>query len=92
LNESYLTGRSQSVVIDNHSSAPTLLASGVPQGSVLGPLLFSIYTSPLAHLASSFSVHQQQYADDTQLYIALSPSSFSAQINRFEDCLTALHA
>jgi hypothetical protein len=90
--ESYLTGRSQSVVIGNNSSELTFLASGVPQGSVLGPLLFSIYTSPLASLASSFSVHQQQYADDTQLYISLSPSSFSTQIHRLEDCLTALHA
>ena len=44
--ESYFTGRSQSVVIGNNSSAPTLLASGVPQGSVLGPL-FSVSTPHL---------------------------------------------
>ena len=55
-------------------------------------LLFSIYTSPFASLASSFSVQQQQYADDSQLYISLSPSSFSTQIHRLEDCLSSLHA
>ena len=90
--ESYLTNRCYSVVIGNTSSAPTHLISGVPQGSVLGPLLFSIYTSPFASLASSFSVQQQQYADDSQLYISLSPSSFSTQIHRLEDCLSSLHA
>jgi hypothetical protein len=89
--KSYLTGRYQTVIIGNNSSAPTYLTSGVPQGSVLGPILFSIYTSPIAALASSFSVPQQQYADDTQLYISLSPSNFSGQIHRLEDCLTALH-
>jgi len=44
---------------------------GVPQGSVLGPLLFSIYTSPISTIANSHQVSQQQYADNTQLYVAL---------------------
>jgi len=44
---SYLTNRSQSVIIDGKSSKPRHLACGVPQGSVLEPMLFSLYVAPL---------------------------------------------
>ena len=56
---SYLSGRSQSVIINGHCSSPEPLVTGVPQGSVLGPLLFTIYTTPIAHViqAQSFSYH-----------------------------------
>ena len=53
-------------------SSPTSCATGVPQGSVLGPILFSYYTSPISNIASDFGTDLQQYADDTQIYIALS--------------------
>ena len=66
------TGRSQFVKLGNHRSTASPITPGVPQCSVLGPLLFTIYTSPIAAIASAHSISQQQYADDTQLYIALS--------------------
>ena len=44
---------------------------GVPHGSELGPILFSIFVSPVGHLASRHQVKHQQYADDTQLYFSL---------------------
>jgi len=87
---SYLQGRTQSVRIGTHSSAVTPCSIGVPQGSVLGPLLFSIYTSPISTIADSHQVSQQQYADDTQLYIALSPSDLS-NITNLQSCLASLH-
>jgi len=89
---SYLTNRTQIVRIGNSSSDVIPLSTGVPQGSVLGPLLFSIYTSPVAHIASAHNVPQQQYADDTQLYVAISAASASSAINNLESCLLSLHS
>ena len=65
--QSYLTGRTQSVRIGSHSAPPDPAFVGVPQGSVLGPLLFSIYTSPISTIADYHHVSQQQYADDIVL-------------------------
>ena len=90
--ESYLTGRRQSVRIGQHSSPSALCTTGVPQGSVLGPLLFTIYTSPIAIIASSYNIFQQQYADDTQLFIALSPTNYACDITNIQACLAALHS
>ena len=59
--------------------------------SPLGPLLFSIYTSPISTIAQSQHVSQQQYADDTQLYLALSPANHSQSICALQSCLNSLH-
>ena len=90
--QTYLPNRSQSVRIGLHSSAPTVCTSGVPQGSVLGPLLFSTCTSPIAMITRSFHVCHQQYADDTQLFIALNPSDPSSDITKLTSCLGALQS
>ena len=70
---SYLTDRSQYITIGEHRSKSAPLTTGVPQGSVLGPLLFTLYTTPIGHILSNCSV-PHLYADDTQLYISFSPS------------------
>ena len=64
---SYLTNRSQRVVLDGHSSATSPASSGVPQGSILGPLLFSIYLSPLANIPLSRNSKLIMYAGDTNV-------------------------
>ena len=69
----------------------TDLTTGVPQGTVLSPLLFSIYTSPIASIAAAHSVSQRQYADDTQLYIALSSPPYFSDIDQLETCLISLN-
>ena len=90
--DSYITNRSQFVRIGRFSSKNTYCTCGVPQGSVLGPILFNIYTSPIASIAESYNTRQQQYADDTQLYIALSAQSLSQSLLSLENCLSHLRA
>ena len=65
---SYLCDRMQSVVIDGESSNLVRVVSGVPQGSVLGPLLFCIYIDSVALCTQSVNVHNVLYADDLLLY------------------------
>ena len=67
--KSYLSDRVQRVVVGEASSDPVPLVCGVPQGSVLGPVLFSIYISGLKSVLQSHGVAYHFYADDTQFYI-----------------------
>jgi len=90
--QSYLSNRTQSVRIGHHFSTPTRCTIGVSQGSVLGPLLFATYTSPIATITRSFQVCHQQYADDTQLFIVLNPFDPSSDIANLTSCLHALHS
>lgn len=63
---SYLENRSQAVFLKNEASDPLAIARGVPQGSILGPLLFSCYVNDLKQQLKYCKFHM--YADDVQIY------------------------
>ena len=87
---SYLKGRVQSVLIGFTFSREQNLLFGVPQGSVLGPVLFTIYTTPLGRIIQRHGLTYHLYADDTQLYMAFKPcdvTSKSDAISRIEACV-----
>ena len=65
--QSYLSDRYQSTSVNNSSSSPSQLMYDVPQGSVLGPILFALYTTPLSDIIANHSVNHQLFTEDTQL-------------------------
>ena len=74
---SYLEGRSYFVTIGSYESDRVAMTWGVPQGSVLGPLLFNLYMLPLGQILQNNNIDYHSYADDTQIYLAFPPDDYS---------------
>ena len=85
---SFLSDRFQTVITPTSKSNPVLLEYGVPQGSVLGPLLYSLYTTPLHSIISKYpGLLCHFYADDTQIYLLFSPELASSAFTSIETCI-----
>ena len=67
---SYLTDRTHYVSLSNQCSAFAPAHSGVPQGSVLGPILFTMYIKPLSAIIDSLSIIHHSFADDLKLQMS----------------------
>ena len=85
---SYIDGRSQFVHIDNKESLPSTLQAGVPQGSVLGPLLAIMYLNGLSKITSNHMLH---FADDSSLHCSHTPVNIRAKELALQVDLDAIH-
>ncbi len=84
--KSYLSDRHKFVAVNVEISFRSQVQYGVPQGSVLGPLLFMLYMLPLGNIIRKHGVSFHCYADDTQLYISSRPGE-THQIEKLMECI-----
>ena len=93
--KSYLSDRFQRVSVNGSLSDQFPLKQGVPQGTCLGPLLFTIYTRKLFQIVERHLPQVHCYADDTQLYVSFSPNrSANADfaIKSMTDCISDIRS
>ena len=88
--ESYLSNRIQSVIIGDATSVERTLPFGVPQGSVLGPELFVLYTKSVGNIIKSHDLDYQLYADDSQMYDTTQNITMKEKVDKYERCVTDL--
>ena len=90
--ESFVIGRTQSVHLGGSTTKPASVRSGMAQGSILGPVLYVLYTSDVEEIIESLGLRSHLYADDTQLYGSCPPSrsaELAARVLRVIDSVSA---
>ena len=89
---SYLDGRTQSISIKDAMSVPVAVDCGVPQGSVIGPINFILFSAPLQDIIAAHGVQFVVYADDTQLYLTFQAQDREAALNKIESCIADIRS
>ena len=84
---SYLHDRFQRVIIGDTISSSRYLEFGVPQGSTLGPLLFTLYIVPRQDVIQAYNLNCMFYADDSQVYIGVNPNHPSDALTTLRHCV-----
>ncbi len=87
---SYLSNRTQCVSIEGTVSEPVDLPYGVPQGSVLGPLLFCAYMTKLGQIIQIHNLSYHIYADDTQIYLSFNLNESQSAVTKLELCISEI--
>ena len=87
---SFLSDRTQVVRMGDDESIVSRVLSGVPQGSILGPLLFVLYTTEIYHIAVSHGISLQLYADDAQLYTHSTVHDVPTACTRLAACVVEI--
>ena len=89
---SYLTDRTHYVSLSNHCSAFAPVHLGVPQGSVLDPILLTMYIKPLSAIIDSYSIIHHSFSDDLQLQMSAPPDRKSELLHSIQSCISDVKA
>ena len=89
---SHLTGRCQRIKLGDCLSSKADFKFRVPQGSVLGLLLFTLYTTPLSSMICQHAIPHNLYADGSQLYVSFTSGDSAAALNGLQSCLASVQS
>ena len=76
----YVVGRTQTVIVNRSKSSMVKLSCGISQGSLLGPILFVLYTKDISAIIWRHGLWNHCYADDTQVYFYCKPEEMNCKI------------
>ena len=87
---SYLVGRKAVVKIEDSKSTEVTVLIGVPQGSILGPLMFILFTKDLQDIAAKHGMQIHLYADDSQLYVKITDNNWTQSEEQLRKCFSEI--